>query len=41
MTQQDIEAVGSTTEEMELGELDLEGIEKACDNLKVGYIPFN
>ena len=28
-------------EDMELGELDLEGIEKACDNLKTGYIPFN
>ena len=26
---------------MELGELDLEGIEKACDNLKTRYIPFN
>ena len=26
---------------MELEELDLEGIEKACDNLKTGYIPFN
>ena len=28
-------------EDMELGELDLEGIEKACDNLNTGYIPFN
>ena len=27
-------------EYMELGELDLEGIEKACENLKEGYIPF-
>ena len=27
-------------EDMELGELDLEGIEKACDNPKIGYIPF-
>ena len=26
---------------MELGELDLEGIEKACDNPKTGYIPFS
>ena len=25
---------------MELGELDLEGIEKACENLKEEYIPF-
>ena len=25
---------------MELGDLDLEGIEKACDNLTEGYIPF-
>ena len=23
-----------------MGELDLEGIEKACENLKEGYIPF-
>ena len=28
-------------EDMELGELDLEGIEKACDDPKDGYIPFN
>jgi hypothetical protein len=27
-------------ENMELGELDLECIEKACDNPKTGYIPF-
>ena len=26
---------------MELGELDLEGIEKACDNPKTWYISFN
>ena len=26
-------------EEMEIGELDLEGIEKACDNLQEEYIP--
>lgn len=26
---------------MELGQLDLEGIEKACDNPKTGYILFN
>ena len=25
-------------EEMDLGELDLDGIEKACDNLSEGYI---
>lgn len=31
---------GSNVEDMELGELDLEGIEKACDNLKDSYIPF-
>ena len=28
-------------EDMELGELDLEGIEKACANPKTGYISFN
>ena len=33
--------VGGNVEDMELGELDLEGIEKACDNLKTRYIPFN
>ena len=32
--------VGGNGEDMELGELDLEGIEKACENLKDGYIPF-
>ena len=26
---------------MELGELDLEGIEKVCDNPKTEYIPFS
>lgn len=31
---------GSNREDMDLGELDLEGIEKACENLKEGYIPF-
>lgn len=29
-----------TAEETELGELDLQGIKKACDNPKEGYIPF-
>ena len=28
------------TEEMALGDLDLDSIEKACDNLNEGYIPF-
>ena len=28
------------TEEMELGDLDLDSIEKAYDNLNEGYIPF-
>ena len=28
-------------EDMELGDLDLEGIEKACDDPQEGYIPFN
>jgi hypothetical protein len=27
-------------EDMELGELDLDGIEKSCDNPTSGYIPF-
>ena len=27
-------------EDMELGELDMDGIGKACDNLSTGYIPF-
>lgn len=27
-------------EDMDLGELDLDDIEKACDNLSEGYIPF-
>lgn len=27
-------------EEVELRELDLDNIEKACDNLNEGYIPF-
>ena len=27
-------------EDMELGELDLDGIEKACDNPTIRYIPF-
>lgn len=26
---------------MELGELDLDGIEKACNNPKIGYIAFS
>lgn len=30
----------NNTEEMEIGELDLDGIEKACDNLTEEYIPF-
>ena len=30
----------NSTEEMEIGELDLDGIEKACDNLTKEYIPF-
>ena len=30
----------NNTEEMELGELDLDNIEKACDNLNEGYITF-
>ena len=31
---------GGNGEDMELGELDLEGIEKASEKLKDGYIPF-
>lgn len=30
----------NNTEEMEIGELDLDGIEKDCDNLLEEYIPF-
>lgn len=33
-------AEGGNGEDMELGELDLEGIEKSYKNLKDGYIPF-
>ena len=35
-----IDEVGGNVEDVELGELDLEGIEKTCDNLKTWYIPF-
>ena len=35
------EEIVPIAEDMELGELDLEGIEKACDNPKTGYIPFS
>ena len=35
--QSDMEQVN---EDMDLGDLDLDGIEKACDNLTNGYIPF-
>lgn len=35
------EEITSVVEDMELGDLDLEGIEKACDNPKTGYIPFS
>lgn len=31
---------GGNREDMDLGDLDLEGIEKACENFKDGYIPF-
>jgi hypothetical protein len=41
MNQIGTEEVGGNVEDMELGELDLEGIEKECDNLKDGYIPFH
>ena len=41
MEQTGTEEVGGNVEDMELGELDLEGIEKSCDNIKTGYIPFN
>ena len=36
-----VEEIIPISEDMELGELDMEGIEKACDNPKYGYIPFN
>lgn len=38
-TQKSNEASEGNGEEMELGELDLEGIEKACKNLIEEYIP--
>ena len=41
MEQTRTEEVGGNVEDMELGELDLEGIEKACDNLNTRYISFN
>jgi hypothetical protein len=41
MIQIGIQEVEGNVEDMELDELDLEGIEKAYDNLKTGYIPFN
>ena len=37
-TQKRNEAGEGNGEEMEMGELDLEGIEKACENLKEEYI---
>lgn len=37
----EVEEITPVTKDMELGDLDLEGIEKACDNPKIGYIPFN
>lgn len=39
-TQKNNEVGEGNGEEMELGELDLEGIEKAFENLKEEYIPF-
>lgn len=30
----------NSTKEMEIGDLDLDGIEKACENLAKDYIPF-
>ena len=39
MEQTEIEDGVGNVDDMELGELDLEGIEKACDNPKTGYIP--
>ena len=41
MEQTETKEVGVVVEDMELGELDLEGIEKACDNPKIVYITFN
>jgi len=35
------EEIEVDVEDMELGELDLEGIEKACANPKTGYITFS
>ena len=40
MTSQGLSDMEPVNEDMELGDLDLDGIEKACDNLTNGYIPF-
>ena len=36
---QDMQGLDIENEEMDLGELDLDGIEKSYDNLSEGYIP--
>ena len=41
MEQTETEGGGGNVDDMELGELDLEGIEETCDNPKTGYISFN
>ena len=40
MTSQGLSDMESVNEDMELGDLDLDGIEKACHSLTNGYIPF-
>lgn len=39
-TSQGLSDMESVNEDMELGNLDLDGIQRACDNLTNGYIPF-
>lgn len=41
LDQNEVEEIVLIAEDMELRELDLEGIEKACDNPKTGYIPIS
>ena len=36
---QGLQGMDPKNEDMDLGELDLDGIKKACDNLSKGYIP--
>lgn len=39
-TSQGLSEMEAVIEDMDFGDLDLDDIEKACDNLNNGYIPF-